>query len=125
MTQLTSNPEDFSPGLSIAGDLSATEDVAIRGHFDGQISVPGHHLSIEATASVKARIVARSVTIGGAVEGNIFAAERVWLMATARVRGHLTTPAISLADGAEFTGTVDPEKSESAMHVARYRAKQA
>jgi cytoskeletal protein CcmA (bactofilin family) len=125
MTQLTSNPEDFSPGLSIAGDLSATEDVAIRGHFDGQISVPGHHLSIEATASVKARIVARSVTIGGAVEGNIFAAERVWLMATARVRGHLTTPAISLADGAEFTGTVDPEKSESGMHVARYRAKQA
>jgi cytoskeletal protein CcmA (bactofilin family) len=125
MTQLTSNPEDFSPGLSIAGDLSATEDVAIRGHFDGQISVPGHHLSIEATASVKARIVARSVTIGGAVEGNIFAAERVWLMATARVRGHLTTPALSLADGAEFTGTVDPEKSESAMHVARYRAKQA
>jgi cytoskeletal protein CcmA (bactofilin family) len=125
MTQLTSNPEDFSPGLSIAGDLSATEDVAIRGHFDGQISVPGHHLSIEATASVKARIVARSVTIGGAVEGNIFAAERVWLMATARVRGHLTTPAISLADGAECTGTFDPEKSESGMHVARYRAKQA
>jgi cytoskeletal protein CcmA (bactofilin family) len=125
MTQLTSNPEDFSPGLSIAGDLSATEDVAIRGHFDGQISVPGHHLSIEATASVKARIVARSVTICGAVEGNIFAAERVWLMATARVRGHLTTPALSLADGAEFTGTVDPEKSESGMHVARYRAKQA
>jgi cytoskeletal protein CcmA (bactofilin family) len=125
MTQRTRNPEDFSPSLSITGDLSATEDVAIRGRFDGQISVPGHHLSIEATASVKARIVARSVTIGGAVEGNILAAERVWLMATARVRGHVTTPAITLADGAEFTGTVDPERSESAMHVARYRAKQA
>jgi cytoskeletal protein CcmA (bactofilin family) len=125
MTQRTRNPEDLPPSLSITGDLSATEDVAIRGQFDGQISVPGHHLSIEATASVKARIVARSVTIGGALEGNILAAERVWLMATARVRGHVTTPAITLADGAQFTGTVDPERSESAMHVARYRAKQA
>jgi|tagenome__1003787_1003787.scaffolds.fasta_scaffold20466383_2 cytoskeletal protein CcmA (bactofilin family) len=125
MTQRTRNPEDLPPTLSITGDLSATEDVAIRGQFDGQISVPGHHLSIEATASVKARIVARSVTIGGALEGNILAAERVWLMATARVRGHVTTPAITLADGAQFTGTVDPERSESAMHVARYRAKQA
>jgi cytoskeletal protein CcmA (bactofilin family) len=124
MTQLPSIPEDFSPKLAITGDLSATEDVAIRGHFDGQISVPDHHLSIEATASVKAKIVARSVTIGGVVEGTIFAAERVWLMATAKVRGHVTTPAITLADGAEFTGTVDPERSESAMHVARYRAKQ-
>jgi cytoskeletal protein CcmA (bactofilin family) len=125
MTQLTSIPEDFSPKLAISGDLSATEDVAIRGHFDGQISVPDHHLSIEATASVKAKIVARSVTIGGAVEGTIFAAERVWLMATAKVRGHVTTPAITLADGAQFTGTVDPERSESATHVARYRAKQS
>ena len=37
----------------------------------------------------------------------------------------MTTPAITLADGAQFTGTVDPERTESAMHVARYRAKQA
>ena len=125
MTQLTRNPEDFSPSLTITGDLSATEDVAIRGRFDGQISVPGHHVSIESTASVNAKIIARSVTIGGAVEGTILAAERVWLMATAKVRGHVTTPAITLAEGAEFTGTVDPERTESAMHVARYRAKQA
>ena len=125
MTQLTRKPEDLSSSLSITGDLAATEDVAIHGHFDGQISVPGHHLSIEPTAFVKARIVARSVTIGGALEGNIVAAERVWLMATARVRGHVTSPAITLADGAQFTGTVDPERTESAMLVARYRAKQA
>src|SRR4051794_20918534 len=125
MTQLTRNPEDFSPTLSITGDLFANEDVAIRGQFDGQINVPGHHLSIESTASVKARIVARSVTIGGALEGSVLAAERVWLMATAKVRGHVTSPAISLAEGAQFNGTVDPERTESAMLVARYRAKQA
>src|SRR3954449_216235 len=103
MTQRTRNPEDLPPTLSITGDLSATEDVAIRGRFDGQISVPGHHLSIEGTASGKARIVVGLGAIGGAVGGKILASERVWLMATARVRGHVTPPAITLADGAEFT----------------------
>ncbi|MEO8522851.1 MAG: polymer-forming cytoskeletal protein [Acidobacteriota bacterium] len=125
MTQLTSTPEDLPTGLSITGDLSADEDVAIRGRFDGQIYLPDHHLSIEATASVTAKIVARSVTIGGAVDGTIVATERVWITATARVRGHLTTPGITLADGAQFTGSVHPDRTESAMHVARYRAKQA
>lgn len=125
MTQLTSTPEDLSARLSITGDLSADEDVAIRGRFEGQIYLPDHHLSIEASASVTAKIVARSVTIGGAVEGTIVAKERVWVMATARVRGHLTTPAITLAEGAQFTGSVHPDRTESAMHVARYRARQA
>lgn len=125
MTQLTSNPEDLSTRLSITGDLSADEDVAIRGRFEGQIYLPDHHLSIEATAAVTAKIVARSVTIGGAVEGTIVATERVWVLATARVRGHLTTPAITLAEGAQFTGSVHPDRTESAMHVARYRAKQS
>jgi cytoskeletal protein CcmA (bactofilin family) len=45
-------------------------------------------------------------------------------MAGATVRGHVTTPSLMLADGAMFNGTVDPEKTEAAMHVARYRQKQ-
>lgn len=125
MTQRTRQSEDLPAGLSIEGDLSASEDIAIRGRFDGQIYLPDHHLSIEATATVKAKIVARSVTIGGAVEGTIVARERVWLMESARVRGHLTTPGFTLADGAHFSGSVDPDRSESAMHVARYRARHA
>lgn len=123
MTQRTRQPEALPEGLSIVGDVSADEDIVIRGRFDGQIYLPDHHLSIETTASVKAKIVARSVTIGGVLEGTIVATERVWLTATARVRGHLTTPGITLADGAHFSGSVHPDRSESAMHVARYRAR--
>ncbi len=124
MTQLSPAPQIISPSLSITGDLSATEDVAIRGRFDGQISVPGHHVSIESTASVKAKIVALSVTVRGSVEGTIVATGRVELMSGAKVRGHLTTPVIMMVDGAQFTGTVDPERTETAMHVARYRERQ-
>jgi cytoskeletal protein CcmA (bactofilin family) len=111
-------------GLGIVGDLIANEDLTILGNFDGQISMPEHHLSIGAGASVKGKIVARAVTVSGALDGSILAPERIEIAPTAVVRAHLTTAKILLADGAKFQGTIDPERTEAAMHVARFRGKQ-
>jgi cytoskeletal protein CcmA (bactofilin family) len=107
--------------LFVNGDLAATQDIVIDGRFDGHITVPNHHLSIGSSASVKAKIVARSVSIFGSVDGQIQASERVELLASASVRGHVVTPSILVMDGAQFTGSIDPERSEAAIHVARYR----
>jgi cytoskeletal protein CcmA (bactofilin family) len=63
------------------------------------------------------------VTISGRVEGNITATERVTLDSTAVVRAHLQTPSIAMREGAQFTGTVDPSRTEAAVQVARYRQK--
>jgi cytoskeletal protein CcmA (bactofilin family) len=111
--------------LVVSGDLAASQDIVIDGRFDGHIRVPNHHLSIGSSASVTARIVARSVTIFGSVNGNILASERVELLASASVRGHVVTPSILVMDGAQFTGSIDPERSEAAVRVAKYRQKQA
>lgn len=110
-------------GLAIVGELLASEDVTIEGKFDGQITMPDHHLSIGAGSSVKGKIVARAVTIGGSLDGTIQARERIELTSTATVRAHITTAKIMLADGARFHGTIDPERTEAAMHVARFREK--
>lgn len=111
--------------LVVSGDLAATQDIVIDGRFDGRIAVPDHHLSIGRSASVRAKIVARSVTILGSLDGNILASEAVEVLAGASVRGHVTAPSITLVDGAEFTGTIDPQRTEAAMHVARYKQKRA
>ena len=111
--------------LVVSGDLAATQDIVIDGRFDGHITVPDHHLSIGSSASVTAKIVARSVTIFGSVDGNILATERVEVLASASVRGHVVTPSIMVMDGAKFTGSIDPQRSEAAMHVARYRQRHA
>ena len=79
-------------GLEIVGDLLASEDLTIQGNFDGQITMPDHHLSIDAGSSVKGKVVARTVTIGGTLDGSILAPERIELTPTAIVRAHLTTP---------------------------------
>lgn len=108
-------------GAVIVGGLEAAQDVIIDGRFEGHITLPDHHLSIGASAVVSARILARSVMISGSVDGNVLARERVDMLASAVVRGHLTTPAVTMQDGARFTGSVHPDRTEAAMQVARYR----
>lgn len=110
--------------ISLSGDLSAAEDVTISGRVDGRITLPDHHLTVEKEAVISAKIVARAVVVSGAVDGNILAGERIHLRSGASVRGHLTTASIVMEDGAIFTGTVDPDRNETAMKVAKYRERQ-
>jgi cytoskeletal protein CcmA (bactofilin family) len=125
MDQHTTTEGVLSQGLVITGDFAAAEDFTVNGRFTGRMSLPDSHLSIESTALVNARIVARTVTISGRVDGTILASEAVRMLPGASVTAHVTTPTLVLMDGAWFTGTVDPERTETAMHVARYREKNA
>jgi cytoskeletal protein CcmA (bactofilin family) len=118
-------PSRLPEGITVNGDLASDQDLVIDGTFDGLITLPERHLTIGASARVKARIIARVVTIAGKLEGAITATERVRLESTAGVQGHLQTPSLVLLDGATFTGSVDPNRTEAAMLVARYRQKQA
>ena len=118
-------PTGIPAGLSIAGEVVSDGDLTVNGRVDGQISAPDHHLTIGPDAAVVAKLVARAVTVAGSVEGSILASERVRLLPGSSVRGHVTAPSLHLADGAQFNGTADPERTEAAMHVARYRQKQS
>ena len=117
-------PETRLPaGLTVSADLTSSEDIAVEGSFDGEITVPDHHVEIAASARVRARIVARAVTLHGTLDGTIIAGERVDVERTASFSGHVTTPSLSLYEGATFNGTVDPARTEAAMRVAAYRQK--
>lgn len=120
----TSTPTGITAGLTISGDVTAREDITIDGRVTGQITAADHHLVIGDGASLKARLIAKVVIVGGMVEGNILASERVRVLASATVRGHITTPSLYLADGAIFTGTVHPQRTEAAVRVAQYRQRQ-
>ena len=79
---------------------------------------------VAASARVKARVIARAVTIAGRFDGNVTATQRVRMQAGANVQGHIQTPSVELADGAVFNGTIDPNRTEAAMLVAKYRQAQ-
>lgn len=98
--------------------------MTIHGRVDGRISLPDHDLNIATAAVITARITARCASVAGSVDGNILAGERIHLLPGASVLGHLTTASIVLDDGAHFTGSVDPDRNETAMRVAKYRERQ-
>jgi len=93
-------------GITIEGEVAATEDVVVAGVVRGKLSVDGH-LTVEADGVVEADIGAQSVSIGGAVTGNVTAAERVDLLGGGRLIGDVKAARLTIADGASFKGNVD------------------
>ena len=121
---LPEGPSRLPAGITVAGDLTSAHDLAIEGTFEGQITLPEQHLVIGKSARVKGRIVAKSVTIAGRLDGNVTATQRVRIEQSANVHGHIQTPSVELTEGAQFNGTMDPHRTEAAMIVAKYRQKQ-
>src|SRR5690242_1494966 len=78
--------------LRIEGKIVSSEDLTIDGEVDGTIEVGNKSLVIGSGATVRADLNAHSITISGAVTGNVKAADRVSLRATGSVEGDIVTP---------------------------------
>jgi cytoskeletal protein CcmA (bactofilin family) len=98
----------------VEGRITSAQDLRIDGKVEGTIEVGNHGLIIGASAAVKANLVARSIVISGAVNGNINASERVDLHATGSVEGDITSPRLIMADGAFVRGNVNAAGSRAA-----------
>lgn len=92
-------------GSEFEGKLTFEGQVRIDGKFTGQIQTKDV-LVIGEGAKVQAEIVAGTVVINGSVEGNIKATTLIEIKATARVKGNLETPALSVDRGVMFDGAV-------------------
>jgi cytoskeletal protein CcmA (bactofilin family) len=89
------------------GTFVSSEDTTIDGRVEGAIEAPNHGLTLGPDADIHADIVAKTVTIHGAVTGNIRASAKVDIRATGRIEGDLVTPRIVIADGAVVCGRVE------------------
>jgi len=102
--------------LFVRGELEAAEDMLIEGRVEGSIKHTARELTIGASGVVNADIDAKNLVIEGTVEGNIVGAESVVIRESADVRGNVYTGRISIADGAQFSGTVDMDLSRRPKH---------
>jgi cytoskeletal protein CcmA (bactofilin family) len=93
--------------LKITGEITSQEDVTIQGKVNGKISMQNGSLLVASGANVHAEAQVTRVTVHGAFSGDIAAAERVELTATANVQGTLVAPAVVIQDGAVFNGMIE------------------
>jgi cytoskeletal protein CcmA (bactofilin family) len=92
--------------VKVEGKVTSLEDLTIDGHVVGSIELGGHSLTIGPDATIKADLLARTVTISGSVKGNVRAVEKVELRATGSVDGDITAPRFVMAEGATVMGKV-------------------
>ena len=93
--------------VRVEGKVISGEDLTIDGDVEGSIELGDHNLTIGVDARIKADLMARTITISGAVTGNVLAVEKVDLRATGSVSGDISAPRFVMADGATAMGKID------------------
>ncbi len=111
--------------LEITGNVDSVEDLLIEGRVNGHIWNEHHTVIVGADAAVTGDIVARTITVRGAVQGTMVATGRVDILNEARVIGRVLAQRFMLADGGLFSGKVEPQHLEAALKVARHRRSEA
>ena len=102
----------FGNKLKITGNVSGSGDFVILGSLDGEFDLKGE-LQVAEPANIKGSIKAADISVKGIVQGTITAVEKVHLDSTARVRGRINCPKISMMEGARFDGDINMSGKES------------
>ncbi|MBM9576762.1 polymer-forming cytoskeletal protein [Leptospira sp. 201903070] len=90
-------------GAEFSGEFKLSGLLRIDGIFRGSIKTEGKVL-IGKSGIVDTDIRARIVVAGGEINGNIYATERVTLLASCRMKGDIVSPRIVMEEGVQFEG---------------------
>jgi cytoskeletal protein CcmA (bactofilin family) len=93
--------------ITIRGDISGMEDVYVDGQIEGSIQLGGNSLTVGPNGRIHANVAAKSVIVGGTVEGNIQVTERTEMRKSAIVTGDVQTRRIAIEEGAYFKGKLE------------------
>jgi len=81
------------------------QSVEIKGTLTGN-----EDLTIGANGRINAEVHAKKVVVLGQVTGNITADDKVEIAPSGTVQGDVRAPRVSIADGANFKGSIDMDK---------------
>jgi cytoskeletal protein CcmA (bactofilin family) len=99
----------ISSGARVRGRIHGEGDLVVEGHIEGDLAIRGELTIAEGATVTSEAVEAQSVTVAGSLEGDVAATGPVRLVAGSRVRGNLRGSAVSIEDGARFSGRLDCE----------------
>ncbi len=92
----------IGPKTQLKGDLVTKGLARIDGQVEG--NVDADWVILGETGSIKGNINSRGAIIDGKVEGNIRTSEIVEIKSRGQVRGDISTPRLTVSEGAFFEG---------------------
>jgi cytoskeletal protein CcmA (bactofilin family) len=109
----------LGPHDSLSGNLAVEGDVHVEGALEGQVHTSGD-IDIEGSATAKARLEGRNITVRGAVTGDIVAKGRLHVAGSGSVIGDVRANRLRVEDGATVNGSISmgggedpPSKSQA------------
>ena len=113
-------PATIGASICFNGELSGDEDFVIQGKVEGKINLANNNLTVGENGRIRADIVARMIVIEGQLDGDLFGKEKVIIRNTGRVNGNITSPRVTLEDGAKYKGSIemDPQAVDSTIQRA-------
>ena len=120
-----SNPYDsaservsvLGPTLHFKGELHADEELLIKGRIEGSIT-QSQRVTVCPEGTVTANVRAQVIIVEGTVNGDLQAEKSVMVKETAKLRGNISAPSVSIVEGAHFNGGIDMEKKAAAADSA-------
>jgi len=115
----------IGPSIHIDGDVRGEEDLIVQGEVNGTIQLASNSLTVGGEGKISANVHAHSIYVDGIVDGDLYGSDRVCIRKTAQVHGNITSPRVSLDEGARFKGAIemDPEAVEAVLGKSRSAAK--
>jgi len=108
----------IGPSIHIDGDLYGDEDLVIEGEVKGAVHLKNNSLTIGSHGKITADVYAHTIFVDGFMDGDLYGAEQISIRKTARVRGNVTSPRVSLEDGAKFKGSIEMDPEAEALKKA-------
>ncbi len=102
-------------GTVLTGETNFQAMLRVDGHITGRVTSQDGMLVVGSTGRVDANILVAAAVIGGTVNGDIVATEKLELGRTARVIGNIQTPRLLIEDGAVFEGSCNMLKPKEAL----------
>ena len=114
----------LGPTLRFKGELHADEELLIRGRIEGTIT-HSQRITVCGEGVVKANIRAQTIVVEGTVEGDLSAEKAIQIKDTARLKGNVSAPSVSIVEGANFNGGVAMDVAKRAAGASNSQAPKA
>ncbi|CEM63298.1 polymer-forming cytoskeletal family protein [Treponema phagedenis] len=107
----------IGPDSFIHGDVNVPGFIRVDGDIDGSISTTGRVI-IGEKARIRGNIEAKSVTVGGIVQGDIIAPDNVIILSSAVIIGAVLTQKIRIDENVLFSGFCFAKQNREAFDTA-------
>jgi cytoskeletal protein CcmA (bactofilin family) len=111
----------IASGLTISGDLTSEEDLALEGLVVGSVVVSNNRVFVRSSGCVNGHVIGSTIIVAGRVNGNLYAEKKVVVRSSANVRGKIFAPRVALEAGGRFKGRVNMDSKSRTLAAARTR----